>query len=127
MEGEIVHYEIPAKNPAKLSKFYASVLGWKFSDSKMPGMKYWVFKAQKASAKAMGIGGMYKKSAARQGPVNYMSVKNIDLALKKIKQNGGKIAMPKMAIPKMGWSAVALDPEGNAVGFFQMDPKAAKK
>jgi predicted enzyme related to lactoylglutathione lyase len=27
--------------------------------------------------------------------------------------------MPKTEIPKMGWFAVALDPEGNGFGIFE--------
>jgi len=125
MEGDIVHYEIPARNPAKLSKFYASVLGWKFSDSKMPGMKYWLIKT---SAKTqLPSGGMYKKMKKDTGPRTYLSVKNIDVSAKKLRKNGGKILVPKQAIPGMGWSVIATDIEGNPMGLFQADMKAGKK
>ena len=65
MEGEIVHFEIPAKNPAKLSGFYGKCLGWKFDDSGMKGMKYWLITTNKT---AKWKGGMYKKGKANQNP-----------------------------------------------------------
>lgn len=119
-----MHYEIPAKNPEKLSKFYANVLGWKFSDSGMTGMKYWLIKT---SAKTqLPSGGMYKKAAGDKGPRTYVEVKNIDSSTKKLQKNGGKVLVPKQAIPGMGWSVVAIDTEGNPLGLFQADRNAGK-
>lgn len=119
-----MHYEIPAKNPEKLSKFYANVLGWKFSDSGMTGMKYWLIKT---SAKTqLPSGGMYKKAAGDKGPRTYVGVKNIDSSTKKLQKNGGKVLVPKQAIPGMGWSVVAIDTEGNPLGLFQADRNAGK-
>ena len=124
MEGDIVHYEIPAKNPAKLSKFYAEVVGWKFSDSGIPGMKYWLIKT--STKTQLPSGGMYKKSANDTGPRTYVTVKNIDASTKKLQKNGGKVLVPKQAVPGMGWSVVAVDIEGNPLGLFQIDRNAGK-
>lgn len=124
MTGEIVHYEIPAKNPAKLSKFYANVLGWKFKDSGMTGMKYWLIRTSPSTN--LPSGGMYKKSAPKQSPTTYVAVKNIDASTRKLQKSGGKVLMPKQPIPGMGWSVVAQDPEGNMLGLFQNDMKAGK-
>jgi hypothetical protein len=122
-EGEIVHYEIPAKNPIKLRRFYSDVLGWKFKAS-MPGMKYMVISTNVASK--LPSGGMYKKSAPKQSPTAYVAVKNIDVSTKRLQKSGGKILVGKQAIPNMGWSVVARDPEGNMLGLFQSDMKAGK-
>lgn len=108
-EGEIVHYEIPAKNLARLSKFYTSVLGWKFKDSGMTDMKYLLISTNPSSK--LPSGGMYKKSS-RSSPTTYVSVKNIDASTKKLQKNGGKVLVSKQAVPGMGWSVVARDPEG---------------
>ena len=116
MVNEIIHFEIPAKNPAKLSEFYKKSFGWAFKDSGMKGMKYWMIQTEK---KPKVGGGMYKKDNPKQGPVNYYNTANIDASITKVKKNGGKIVVPKAEIPGMGFSAVALDPEGNMVGLFQ--------
>jgi predicted enzyme related to lactoylglutathione lyase len=39
--------------------------------------------------------------------------------------NGGAVAVPKMAIPGVGWLAYCTDPEGNIFGLMQDDPNAA--
>jgi len=116
VESEIVHFEIPAKDPKKLSAFYSKCFGWKFEDAGMQGMKYWIITT---SAKAKWKGGMYKKGKSSQVPVNYIGTKNIDATMKSIKKAGGSILMGKQEIPHMGWSAMTKDPEGNVLGLFQ--------
>jgi predicted enzyme related to lactoylglutathione lyase len=38
---------------------------------------------------------------------------------KKVMDLGGKIVVPKMEIPGLGWWALALDPEGNHFGLLE--------
>ena len=38
----------------------------------------------------------------------------------KVVKLGGQIVVPKMEIPGMGWWALALDPEGNQIGLFEV-------
>jgi predicted enzyme related to lactoylglutathione lyase len=51
-------------------------------------------------------------------------VKSIDQTIKRIEQRGGKICVPKMGIPKVGWLAYAEDPAGNVFGIIEPDEKA---
>jgi predicted enzyme related to lactoylglutathione lyase len=44
--------------------------------------------------------------------------------MEKIKQGGGEICVPKMAIPKIGWLAYAEDPAGNVFGIIEPDTNA---
>ena len=41
-----------------------------------------------------------------------------------LKKNGGTEAVPKMAIPGMGWLAYGKDTEGNIFGMMEMDTSA---
>jgi predicted enzyme related to lactoylglutathione lyase len=52
-------------------------------------------------------------------PVNYFSVENADEYIEKIKKLGGKIIVPKQEVPHVGWTAVAIDPEGNQFAILQ--------
>lgn len=113
----IVHFEIPAEDPARLSKFYSDVFGWKFEKSEMPEMDYWVISTGPRN-KSVG-GGMYKKSAAGEGPRNFINVDRIDKAIEAFKKAGGKELVGKMEVPKMGWSFIGLDPEGNAIALWE--------
>jgi predicted enzyme related to lactoylglutathione lyase len=113
----VVHFEIPANDTAKLSKFYADTFGWKFSNPNMPGMEYWMVSTG-PQAKSVS-GGMYKKMGPTDGPRNYIGVDDIDSAIAAFKANGGTEVQGKQEIPGMGWSFLGADPEGNLLGMFQ--------
>ena len=49
----------------------------------------------------------------------------LDALLGKVSGLGGRIAMPKTAIPGVGWLAYLKDTEGNTLGVMQSDPAAA--
>jgi predicted enzyme related to lactoylglutathione lyase len=124
MVNEIVHFEIPAKDPEKLSKFYKECFGWEFEDSGMTDMQYWLIKA---STKRCSVpGGMYKKENARQTPVNYISTPNIDATITMVEREGGEVVVGKQEIPDMGWTAICKDPEGNLVGLWQTTTRRSR-
>ncbi len=50
-----------------------------------------------------------------------ITVENVDEIILKIENNGGKILMPKTAIPYVGWITKFLDTEGNLVCAMQSD------
>ena len=54
-----------------------------------------------------------------------VDVSALDDYLKKAQARGGVVAVPKMAIPGIGWLAYCKDTEGNIFGMMQTDPKAA--
>jgi predicted enzyme related to lactoylglutathione lyase len=53
-----------------------------------------------------------------------MDVDSVDAYVERIVELGGRIAVPKMPIPTMGWLAYGQDTEGNTFGMMQMDPTA---
>ncbi len=113
----IVHFEIPANDVDRLSKFYADCFGWKFEKAPMPGMDYWMISTG-PMGKSLG-GGMYKKQDANQHPTNYVQVDSVDEAVQRLQQAGGSMVMPKQEVMGMGFTALGLDPEGNPVGLWQ--------
>ena len=127
MDHTVVHFEIPANNPEKLSEFYKNLFGWKIEKMSMGDMDYWMIETragtsqdmEKARTTAGTNGGMMKKMDAGQRPVNYVMVESVDDFSKKIQNLGGKIIIPKTPIPNMGAFAIGLDPEGNPVGIFE--------
>jgi len=46
-------------------------------------------------------------------------VESADEYAKKIEELGGRITLPKMEIPNMGWVVMAVDPEGNGFSIFE--------
>ena len=118
----IIHFDIPADDPARAQKFYQDVFGWTFDKWDGP-MEYWM--AKTGDDKQPGInGGLGKRMPGQAGMTNTIDVPSVNEFAKKIESNGGKVIMPKMAIPGVGYFAQCLDTEGNVFGIIQMDQNA---
>lgn len=118
-----IHFEIPADQPERASVFYRDVFGWKFQKWDGP-MPYWLIKT--GAEGELGIdGGMMPRQAPGASTVNTIGVESIDATLKAIEARGGRTAVPKMAVPGVGWLAYCVDTEGNTFGVLQPDEKAA--
>jgi predicted enzyme related to lactoylglutathione lyase len=63
-------------------------------------------------------GGIMKRQNPEHKPVNYIAVESIDEYIKKIEELGGRVVVPKMEVPILGWWA--LDPEGNQFAILQI-------
>ena len=118
----VVHFDVPADDPERAIKFYGEVFAWKFHKWSGP-MDYWLITT--GSAEEAGIdGGMAKRRNPNEGVINTIGVPSVDEYLKKITAAGGKILLPKMAIPGVGWYASCQDPERNIFGLMEDDPGA---
>ena len=128
LDHTVVHFEIPANNPEKLSEFYKNLFGWNIEKVSMGEIgDYWMIETRPGTSQNMeeamkrpgANGGMMKKIGPTQQPLNYVMVESVDEFTKKLQSLGGKIIVPKTPIPDMGAFAVGLDPEGNPVGLFE--------
>ena len=118
----IIHFDIPADDPARAQKFYQELFGWKFEKWDGP-MEYWI--AKTGDEKQPGInGGLAKRMPGQIGVTNTIDVDSVDEFAKKIQSKGGKVIMPKTAIPQVGYFAQCMDTEGNMFGIIQMDKNA---
>jgi uncharacterized protein len=126
----VVHFEIPADDPDKLSNFYSQLFGWKIQKTDMGGMPYHVVETVPMDEKGMpteagGIGGgIAKRMSPDQRPTNYVEVESVDQYVEKAKKLGAKEAMGKMPVPGMGYFAILMDPEGNSFGVWENDSSA---
>ena len=123
VDHTVVHFEIPADDLEKLSKFYNKLFGWKIE--KMPGpAEYYGIETVPVNEKGIlaksGVnGGMMKRQNPEHKPVNYVAVESVDEYSKRIGELGGKVIVPKMEVPGVGWWALALDPDGNQFAIMQ--------
>jgi predicted enzyme related to lactoylglutathione lyase len=118
----VIHFEVSADDPERALAFYKNVFGWEFHKWEGP-QDYWLI--QTGPKNQPGIdGGMFRRQGPMTGHVNSIDVPSIDEYLAKITANGGEIALPKMAIPGVGWLAYAKDSEGSIFGIHQPDPSA---
>lgn len=113
----IVHFEIPFDDGPRAKTFYSNLFGWKIES--MPGMEYSMIDTFGAPG-----GGMMKRVNPQQQILSYIGVPSVDEYSEKVKKLGGKVIVPKMAVPGMGYFVICLDTENNAFGIWEMDPKA---
>jgi uncharacterized protein len=129
MTNSVAHFEIPGDDPEQLAQFYSRLFDWKIE--KVPGdWDYWMVYTVPTGENGMpsepgGInGGLYKRQAPEQKPLNYVSVPNVDEYVGKAAELGATVAMGKTPVPGMGWFAQLLDPDGNMFAVWQADQNA---
>ena len=120
----VVHFEIYTDDPEAVQPFYRDVFGWTFQKFEGGPIEYWLVTT--GDDKDPGInGGMTQpREGQSSGTINTIAVSSLDETITKIEQARGKICVPKMAIPKVGWLAYAEDPQGNVFGLMQPDTNA---
>ncbi len=118
MLNRVVYFEIPSDDPEKSMDFFKEVFGWKFEQ--FGNNEYW--SAISGDENITGINGAISKRKDPKEPVvTTIAVENLDDYIRKIEKAGGKIVMPKMSVPKIGWIAYFIDPDGNMHGMWQED------
>lgn len=126
--SRVVHFEVHAENPDRAAQFYSELFGWQFQKWAGP-IEYWMIIT---GAGNEGInGGLIRRHGAGPPPgqpLNAFSctvdVADLDASLAKSLTLGATVALPKMAVPGVGWLAYIHDTEGNVLGMMQNDPAA---
>jgi predicted enzyme related to lactoylglutathione lyase len=115
--NRVVHFEIPANEPAALAKFYGELFGWNFQKAPMPGLEYWL---ADTGADGPGINGAVMQRQHPQQPwMNYVDVASIDKAIERATELGAKVALPRTPVPSVGAYAAIIDPQGNICGLWE--------
>jgi uncharacterized protein len=120
--SRVIHFEIPAADPEKLSVFYQKAFGWKFDKWAGP-MEYWMINTGGDSTPGIN-GGMMRKPGGIASTTNTIGVESVDSAIATVTKAGGKLVMPKTPIPGVGYFAYCQDTEGNVFGVMQADSSA---
>jgi predicted enzyme related to lactoylglutathione lyase len=133
----VVHFEMGYKDRARMVGFYETVFGWKTNDMGSDMGNYVVAHTTETDEKGMvqtkGAinGGFYKKTddPLSQAPSVVISVDDIKVAMKAVKDTGGKIlggmnekgehTMEPQMIPGVGLWISAMDTEGNRFSILQ--------
>jgi hypothetical protein len=119
----VVHFEITADDPERAVQFYTSVFGWHIQKWDGP-QDYWL--AGTGPNDQPGIDGAIMRREGGMPPViNTLDIPDLDASLEQVTANGGSIAMPRMAVPGVGFMAYCFDTEGNMFGLMQRDASAA--
>ncbi len=123
-----IHFEIHAADMDRAQRFYETLFGWTF--------RSWGdgnYRVITTGTEGPGIdGGMMRRHGAPPAggePVTSwvctVDVDDVDSYVEKALAGGGSLALPKMAVPGVGWLAYMKDSEGNIFGMMQEDGGAA--
>jgi uncharacterized protein len=118
----VQHFEIPADDVERASKFYTVVFEWniqKLANPEDPSKDYWFFDTKDENGNKGIGGGLMKRQAPEHSVTNYITVPSVDDYVSKIEKAGGKVIMPKTEIPEMGFILVFLDTENNMFGLYE--------
>jgi uncharacterized protein len=121
--GSVVHFELPADDLERAGAFYADVFGWKFIDQGNPGTATVSTGPSDDYGRPTEPGTINGGAAVRGGaisaPVVTVQVAEIDEALRRIEDLGGKRVQEKTPVGPYGFVAYFTDPEGNTLGLWQ--------
>jgi uncharacterized protein len=117
MEGQLVHFELPAQDAGRAKEFWKSLFGWKFRE--------WTGPVEYHMLEGIEPGGAIYPSEeqAGTGPIVYFGTSDIDASIARTRELGGS-ADEKQPIPTIGWFARCHDTEGNPFSLFQADESA---
>ena len=118
MPQPVIHFEICAKDQAKITSFYSRLFGWSV-DANNP-MNYGMASTKDGE---LGIdGGIYQQQGTddRPGIRIYTQVDDADSFLAKAEELGAKVVQPATEVPGAGIRVGQFeDPEGNRFGVVQ--------
>ncbi len=121
----LAYFEIQSSDPMRDKQFYEAVFGWKFIKEELVPIEYY-----RIETNGM-YGGLLKRPAqippSECGTNAFtcsMQVANFDETAAIILKNGGKVGLPKFAVPGRCWQGYFLDLDNNTFGIFEVDENA---
>ena len=114
----MVMFEIHASDPERAARFYGEAFDWQFDN---PANDFY-----RLTNDSPVQGSIFRRRGPDPvdgQPLNAwactLQVESVDAALSAVQRAGGRSAVPKFALPGVGWSAYFKDTEGNIVGLFE--------
>jgi uncharacterized protein len=111
MSNPVVHFEIGCRDKARTEEFYTKLFDWKMEP---------MGPATMITTGGVGIGGHISSLGhePHRYTTFYVQVEDVQAALDKAAELGGRTLVPPVDIPT-GTFAWFADPEGNMVGLFK--------
>ena len=127
----VVHFEMPYEDKNRMADFYSKAFGWKPQRLGPEMGEYVVVTTAEADGKGRPKdpgtinGGFFKKpqDPVGQHPSVVIAVTDIQEALKRVRQAGGKVLGEPMEIPGVGLYVGFLDTERNRASLLQPSPQ----
>jgi uncharacterized protein len=121
----VVHFEMPADDRDRVSKFYSGVFGWQMQGMGPEMGDYIVAtttESDETGPKKPGAinGGFFAKVAGQPALTSVViEVEDVKSHMKKVQDAGGKVEGEPQEIPGVGLWVVFSDTEGNRVSMIQ--------
>jgi predicted enzyme related to lactoylglutathione lyase len=111
----VVQWQIVAKEPEKLTKFYGGLFGWKVDTSNALGYR------AIDTASGGGInGGVWPSPPEGHNLVQlFVEVDDVDAYIAKATALGASVIVPKSELPDGDALAIVLDPAGLSFGLYR--------
>jgi len=125
----VVHFEMPYDDRDRMTRFYRDAFGWQ-TRVLGPDMGHYVLattiESDERGPKKPGAinGGFFPKKPdwPAQHPSLVIAVEDVQAAMKKVKEAGGKVLGEPMKIPGVGHYVSFFDTEGNRVSMLEPIP-----
>ncbi len=137
----VVHFEMPAKDNRRMRKFYETAFGWQ-TEQLGEEMGEYVLVTTTERDEKTGLprrpgainGGFYQRTddPLSQYPSVVIAVDDIEEAMKKVEEAGGKLLGGRVpgkpdVIPGVGLYASFIDTEGNRVSMLEPVPTQSEE
>jgi len=122
----VVHFGIYVDDIERAKKFYGDVFGWSFMAHGPPDFA--LVDPHGGSEFIRGAVQARHYAPVPDKVLGYectIAVPDVDAAAAAIEAHGGKIVMPRAAVPGVGWLVKFLDTEGNLACAMHFDETAA--
>jgi predicted enzyme related to lactoylglutathione lyase len=118
--GKFVWHDLVTDEPEACRRFYASLLGWQFEDTRRLGKRYAI--AHLGADKVAGLVAIPRASAAERPSqwVGYVSVPDVDRAVAEVVGKGGRTLAAAREVEEIARAAVVADPSGAALGLARI-------
>jgi len=118
--GQFVWQDLITDDVASCRSFYGALLGWEFADSTRRGKPYVLVLA--AGEHIAGIVDVDRDEPDQPIAqwVSYVSVADVDAAVERARQGGGKVLVAPLEVDDAGRAAAIVDPQGAPLGLVRL-------
>lgn len=114
-DNQVIQFEVLGKDGPTLQRFYQDLFGWEF-DTNNPGG--YGMTSHDRTGVTVGVGSTRDGSAG--SVTGYVTVPDIDAALGRAVELGGRVLMPKFSPGPGATIGLFADPDGNTIGLTEV-------
>ena len=115
-KGRFDWYDLMTTDLGAARSFYTAVVGWKITKWEQAGYEMWTV-GEQAIGGMMALPDEAKKVGTPPHWLYYVSVDDVDAAIARVQQHGGKVLNGPMEVPGGDKIAQCMDPQG---GYFAL-------